>query len=330
MPTLVARQQRARTSRAFTKPADAAAAQIRFGIELETKVPIASHLAVGPYHRGESVRTAINTHGAQTIAPTFDGAAWRAERDASITINPGEKACEFVSPILFGAEGVDALCRFMAWMREIGATVNDSCGCHITVGVESIIGTRDPGKVSAFVRKLAHIAQWHAMSLYGQTGKGRHLNRYSHTLSAEVDQHMRRIVTTSSLQDKAAAAAQCGRGMLNLGKVFTHGVVEFRVFAGTTNTNKVLHHLATVLGLCRRASQVQCLGGFKKNRAQAQRTETAIKALRFLWDYLGWTGSARPVALGLFGKLHTEFPTYCAEAVRLCANFDVRFPDARL
>ena len=32
------------------------------------------------------------------------------------------------------------------------ANVNASCGCHITVGVESIIGTNDPQAMSEFAR----------------------------------------------------------------------------------------------------------------------------------------------------------------------------------
>jgi hypothetical protein len=186
------------------------------------------------------------------------------------------------------------------------------------------------------VRKLAHIAQWHAMSLYGQTGTGRHLNRYSHTLAADVARHMRQIVNTSTIQQKEVAAAACGRGMLNFNKAFRTrgseyvGAVEFRVFAGTTSLTKILHHLATVLGLCRRAHQVQCLGAFRKNKLQARRTQTAESALRFLHDYLGWNGNARPVALGMFGRLHSEFPVYRDEAQRLCRRFDERYPDARL
>jgi hypothetical protein len=96
------------------------------------------------------------------------------------------------------------------------------------------------------------------------------------------------------------------------------------------NIEKILHHLASVLGLCRRAHEVQCLGGFGKNKIQAKRTATASDGLRFLWDYLGWTGSARPVALGLFGKLHSEFRHYRKSAQRLCQQFDSRYPDANL
>jgi hypothetical protein len=245
--------------------------------------------------------------------------------------------CEFVSPILHGDEGVENLLRFVDFTHAIGATVNDSCGCHITVGIESVIGTDDPRAVSEFIRKLAHISRWHARSLYGQTGAGRHLNHYSHPLLEDTGSKMRRLVTTEEERVKAECAEQCGRGMVNFRKAFKRdadgcyvGVVEFRVFAGTLNAKKILHHLGTVLGLCRRAHEVRVLGGFTKNKAQIKRTATAVSALRYLHDYLGWAGSKRPVALGLFGPLHAEFSTMRKEAQRLCKRFDERYPDAFL
>jgi hypothetical protein len=183
--------------------------KIRFGVELETKVPRTCGLAVGGYHSGYPVRNAHGSDGQMLNAPTFNGATWRADRDGSITCEPGETPCEFVSPILNGEAGVESLCQFVEWMLAIGAQVDGSCGCHITVGIESVIGSSQPEKVSEFVRKLAHIAQWHAMSLYGQTGSGRHLNRYSHTLAADVARHMRQIVNTSTIAEKEAAAAAC-------------------------------------------------------------------------------------------------------------------------
>jgi hypothetical protein len=205
--------------RSFRKQQDTEATAIRFGIELETKIPRTSGLAVGGYHNGYPVRSGRATTGQELPAPNFNGATWRADRDGSITCEPGEMPCEFVSPILHGEAGVEYLCQFVEWILAIGATVDGSCGCHITVGIESVIGSAQPEKVSEFVRKLAHISQWHAMSLYGQTGTGRHLNRYSHTLAADVERHMRKIVNTSSVADKEAAAAACGRGMLNVQKV---------------------------------------------------------------------------------------------------------------
>jgi hypothetical protein len=182
-----------------------------------------------------------------------------------------------------------------------------------------------------FARKLTHIAKWHARAIYGQTGTGRHLNiSYSAPLRDEVASLAKQMLKESDRYRKHEAALQCGRGMLNLRKLVDDGLVEFRAFAGTTNLQKIEHHLATVLGLCRRASQVQCLGAFKKNKLQEARTRTAVDALKFLWDYLGWTGRSRPVALGLFGRLHEDFKDYRNEAMRLCAKFDDRYPEALL
>lgn len=313
------------------KSQDPYAETITFGVELETTLPDNSGIEVGLYHNGSVVRCGRDaTTGAMVPAPQFHGAHWRAERDSSIRPRPGRTACEFVSPILHGSHGVEHLVAFMEWARGIGANVNASCGCHITIGVASVIGTNDPQAMSEFARKLAHIARWHAMSLYGQTGTGRHLNSYCHTLDDQVGQLVRRMQRTSNPQRKVNAANRCGRGMVNFKKLFSHGLIEFRVFAGTLNSRKLMHHLATVLGICRRAAEVRCLGRFAKNARQAKRTTTAVEALQFLWDYLGWTGSKRPMALGLVGPLHAEFTRYRQAALRMCQRFDARFPNAAL
>jgi hypothetical protein len=313
------------------KPQDPQAERITFGVELETTIPVTAGLVVGAYHVGTTVRMGADAQTHLPLnAPTFAGNHWKAERDGSIRIKPGRVACEFVSPILKGGEGVEHLIQFVEWANAIGANVNGSCGCHITVGVASIIGTDDAQAVSEFGRKLAHIARWHAMSLYGQTGTGRHLNHYSHMLGDDVGTLVKRMENAANPTRKADAANRCGRGMINFKKLFCHGVIEFRVFAGTLNRHKLLHHLATVLGLCRRAAELECLGAFTKNKSQAKRTATAKDALRFLWDYLGWTGSKRPVALGLVGPLHTEFKAYRKIADRMCRRFDSRFPCANL
>ncbi len=319
------------------KTADPKAALIHWGIELETRLPATSQVAVGSYHAGHPVTTGRTTTGARSNAPAFNADTWKAERDGSIRCEAGQIPCEFVSPILHGEQGVEHLIGFVEWLNALGATVDRSCGCHITVGIESIIGTSDTKAVSEFIRKLAHIARWHARSLYGQTGTDRHLNHYSHPLYEQTAEHMLKMVTCEQERVKAECAEQCGRGMVNFRKAFKRdrdgrfiGVVEFRVFAGTLNIDKIMHHLASVLGLCRRACEVRCLGGFGKNKIQAKRTTTASDGLRFLWDYLGWTGSARPVALGLFGKLHSEFRHYRKNAQRLCQQFDERYPDANL
>ena len=91
--------KRLRRQRSCSRPIDAEAMNIRFGVELETKVPRTCGIAVGGYHVGYPVRSAVATSGQQLVAPTFNGATWRADRDGSITCEPGEMPCEF--PPLF-------------------------------------------------------------------------------------------------------------------------------------------------------------------------------------------------------------------------------------
>jgi hypothetical protein len=312
------------------KPQDTKASQVHFGVELETVVPNSAGVVIGSYHRGSTVYGARTLYGGDVLAPNFLGNHWKAERDGSIRTNSGQQACEFVSPILHGEDGVRALGDFVGFINSIGGKVNESCGCHITVSVDSITGSTDPNVRAEFARKLAHIAQWHARAIYGQTGSGRHLNHYSHAFSEDVARWVKQMTTASDAMVKHRAATNCGRGMVNFRKLFTHGVVEFRAFAGTTNLLKIQHHVATAIGLCRRAHEVQCLGAFKKNKLQQKRTATAVDAVQFLWDYLGWTGSKRPVALGLFGDLHRNFRSHSDAALQLCRKFDQRFPTASL
>ncbi|MCX6873348.1 MAG: hypothetical protein NTW21_06000 [Verrucomicrobia bacterium] len=190
-------------------------------------MPATSAVNVGSYHGGAPVLVGIELTTSRSLAaPTFDGNYWKAERDGSLRIKPGRTACEFVSPILKGTAGVGHLIQFVEWANAIGANVNASCGCHITVGVESIIGTTDPQAVSEYARKLAHIARWHTMSLYGQTGTGRHLNHYSHVLEDDVGALVKRMERVTNPIRKADAAHRCGRGMINFRKHLSHGVIE--------------------------------------------------------------------------------------------------------
>ena len=63
---------------------------ITFGIEIETTVP-AGTLRIGYHGHGCSI-------------PGLDG--WKADRDPSIRATRGHEACEFVSPVFKGSEGL--------------------------------------------------------------------------------------------------------------------------------------------------------------------------------------------------------------------------------
>lgn len=315
------------------KPADCAAADVTFGVELETQIPATADVTVGAYHGFTFVRSGKDANtGEEIIAPQFEGKFFRADRDGSIQCEPGFIPCEFVSPVLRGDSGVNALINMVDFINRIGGKVNKSCGLHVTVGIKSVIGSSEILPVAKFVHKLTSLSRQNAWAIYAQTGTDRHTNQYAHQLRDEVAAllvQIERAARNEAHGDLAMLTMNCGRGMVNLKKAFggENGAIEFRAFAGTLNVNKVLHHVATSIGLMRRAHVMPMTPNFQKKAP----SESGVKALRRMWRVLGWAYSRRaPVAYGLFGLLHSMFPAYYKTALEMAEKFDERFPNARL
>ena len=321
--------------RTVSLPPDAKAAQVRFGVELETYVPASSGIVIGHYHGGVPVSTALaQTATLQTLAaPTFRNTYWKAERDGSIRPDVGHHAAEFVSPILFGDEGLTKLREFVRFLKGVGAKVNDSCGCHVTVSVPSIIGTTDHAEVVKFIRKLAIVAHHNAWAIYAQTGTNRHENDYSHKLFPNTLDLIDQMARTTDANQLTQLANTLGRGMVNFRKAFAgdRACIEFRAFAGTVNEAKLLHHVATAIGLMRYAHERKVVGAFNKSSKKFT-AKTAPDALRRFWRSLGWSDAneGRTCATGLFGALHAEFHTFRQVALEMAEKFESKFPAANL
>jgi hypothetical protein len=248
------------------------AAAFTFGIELETVIPDTSTIHVGPYHGGCPV----------TAAPTFRGMFWKAERDGSIQAPRGFRAAEFVSPVLQGEEGIEAVLAFVAWLKEQGARVNASCGCHIHIGLDSVIGNASTTARNAYMRKLAAVVNINAGAIYAQTGTRRDLNRYCRPLDENVRETLDRAV-----RDGCPVAYRTDRyRILNLTNVESRGTVEFRAFAGTLNRSKILHHIWTCLFLAGFAGELKRVPWNGQGWASMDGGE-GEKALRGLWKKAG-------------------------------------------
>lgn len=317
------------------KPQDNAAAEIEFGVEIETQIPAACGVVVGGYHHGSPVSDAITTTGTVAHAPQFNGQSWMAERDGSIVCEPGYVPCEFVSPILKGEDGIAKLREMVKFLRAIRAKVNRSCGLHVTIGIKSAIKTVETPKVAEFLQKLAFVGNHNAWAIYAQTGTDRHLNNYAHQLRNETEQHVEAMSRTDDCIRLQSLASQCGRGMINFQKAFRGdaSVVEFRAFASTLNISKVLHHVATAFGIVRRAVTVQTWGKFDRKASKKHTKITnAVQAMRRMWRILGWVDAApgRECALGLFGALYTEFSKHRQAALEMAEQFEAKFPNANL
>jgi hypothetical protein len=316
-------------------PSDFLAENIEFGVELETMVPVTAGIRPGPYHSGLSVLSGIAS-GEMVTPPTFRGAPWKAERDRSIRADDGYMAAEFISPVLKGVEGLNALVNFVRFLNQIGAKVNDSCGCHITIGIRSLM----PGKpvastdIAKFVRRLARFANNHRWAIYAQTGTDRHLNAYSHPLTPESKATFERMLEVTDGVELVNLCDMTGRGMVNFRKAFAPNrreAVEFRAFAGTLSEAKLMHHLATAFGLCRKVVASKEVPPFFRSE-KIVRLANSREAVERLWKVMGWSRRTptHNCALGLFGSLHSEFRQYRKAALAMAEKFEARFPNAQL
>ena len=275
---------------------------VTFGVELETVMPV-NALDVGGYHSGRLV----------TAAPLYNGTPWTAERDGSITAPPGFMACEFVSPVLCGPEGVANLVAMLEWIRSHGGKVNPSCGCHVHIGLASLLGRDADAATKAFyIRKLAGVVNINAAALYAQTGTRRDLSRYT----APLNDHIRTTLDSASRDGHTDYNYYLQRyHVLNVTNVNTRGTLEFRAFAGTLNTEKVLHHLWTCLFMARFAQDLARVPWTGHGWASME-GGNGEKALRGLHRKMGLHC--------LVGDMAKQRRAMKAEAVRLARKFDAR------
>jgi hypothetical protein len=228
------------------------AADFTFGVEIETHMPRGS-VYPGP-------------HGCGVQVPWLP-AGWLADEDPSI-IPPNNTRikCEFVSPVLRGADGLRQLCEVITKIKEMGGQVNASCGLHVHVGY-------DQGNTPA-VRRLLNLVANHEKALYAVTG----------TRSRERGEGSRHGTNWCKSVKQYGNAARAERfassdryHLLNLA---TGGkpTVEFRVFGSSLNAAKAAAYVRLCIGLCQKSL-------VSKQSAPWNATKRAAVPGRKVWNY---------------------------------------------
>jgi hypothetical protein len=230
--------------------------EITFGIEIETTIPVGA-LVVGSYTHGQSIEALPG---------------WVAKHDGSIRSRGSRIGCEFVSPVLKGAEGVEAMLAAVRWIKSIGAEVNASCGFHVHVGF-------DKSNVAACAKLTTLVANFEK-AIYATTGtKSRERGHYSRPVAQ---------------YGTAERAMQISRGnryrVLNLAT--TKPTVEFRAFAATLNEEKIIGHVAMCVGLVERALTAKRVTNWTapavSETSPIRRSGEGQTALTRLFYQLGW------------------------------------------
>ena len=244
--------------------------EMTFGVEIETHMPAGS---VWP-----------GSHGCGQQVPWLP-AGWLADADPSIiTPSSSRVACEFVSPVLKGAEGLRQLVEVVAEIKRRGGQVNTSCGLHVHVGF-------DKGNTPA-VGRLISLVSNHEKALYAVTGtKSREQgvgSRYRTCWCKSVKQY----------GNKTAAAIAASRDRYHILNLNTgcKPTVEFRVFGASLNVDKVSAYVRLCVGLTEKALVSKKSAAWNASSRPASKsnfglgegaTAGVVEATRLLFS-LGW------------------------------------------
>lgn len=270
--------------------------ELTFGVEIETSIPANSNILVGGYYSAADLSAQGFPRG------------WKAKSDGSIRPARGHQGCEFVSPILAGADGIASVLATIKKLNEIGARVNASTGVHIHVGWN--------GDAKALKRLTTLVANFEK-AIYASTG----------TKSRETGSYCRRISNYGSADNPGLMGTRYH--VLNLTNLRPGGknTVEFRAFAGTLNATKIIGYIRMCLGLVERAHKAKRVTNWAakpvKESSPIHRSGAGQTALTRLFYQLGWVkGRTKHV----FGDVTAEgAPTpesIRKELMRLAKQYD--------
>jgi hypothetical protein len=282
---------------------------LTFGVEIETAIPVGVDVCVGGYHCGNSVSGLPE--------------GWKAEYDSSICAPSGHRPCEFVSPVLRGAEGIRQIKVVCDWLNSIGAKVNRSTGFHVHVG-----WTGDEKSLKVLTTYVSNFEK----ALYASSG----------THSRETGHFCRGIQSdrtyVAKFRNGQSSVPICNRyhvlNLTNLG----HGMkntVEFRVFSGTTNATKAIGYVRLCLGIVEKALRSRRTPNWVGKKAVEtsplfRKGGEGQTELTRLFYSLGWIKGDQE---HLFGDIHPDdVPTLeetKKELMRLAKKYDGGIEDAQ-
>lgn len=254
------------------------AKDIAFGVEVETHLSGYDTTPIGGYHRG---------------LPVAWLPGWKVERDSSIRKPAGRKDAEFVSPVLKGDEGLRNVHEAVTKIRDRGARVNESCGVHVTVTF--------PTHAAAALVRLIHLTSRYEKGLFASTGtKRRERNHYCQTV-AKYGRDKQGKEKAAEVEKKTKENRYHALNLTHLARGRSR--IEFRLFSGSTNPNKITAWVRLALALVEYALNTSRAVPFDDNSKENRFGGPGGRTLVHLLSRLGWLEWK---AYGYKGKTYGE------------------------
>jgi len=193
---------------------------LTFGIEIEC-VGLMDYQAV----------TALRNAGVHCERPGYTHQTmpeWKVVPDGSLRGRNG--ACEVVSPVLRGTEGLAEVRTVMKVLRDAGARINESCGMHIHIGVDGALTRQE----QAAVIRLYHGWQW---AMTAMVLERRINNSWARLRSASQSEQlaMQWESDYTNSEMRSWAGSQNRYYALNVAAFGRHGTFELRAHHGSLN-----------------------------------------------------------------------------------------------
>jgi inhibitor of KinA sporulation pathway (predicted exonuclease) len=217
-------------------------AALTFGTEFEVIIPAqfsrASAAAELARRIGKTVDSGIGASGRN----------WKVVNDGSVHGSNGS-GLEFVSPYnppLQGQAGLDEVAKVANALRDMGCTVNTTCGFHVHVGAR--------GSRLDFFKNLVKLYARYEEAIDGimpQSRRGNGAN-YCKSISRVDFGKVDRASTVSQISHEIyrSSGAHAPRyHKLNLEAFQKHSTVEFRQHSGTVDAGKATNWIVTCLAL---------------------------------------------------------------------------------
>jgi len=233
--------------------------EITFGVEIECNVPRdimeQYDISVGGYRRGHRLMHS-------ELRP-FN--SWTASNDQSVRSPDGYRSVEFVSPVLKGKEGIDNLHAFVSLLNEWGVTANTSCGVHVHVGLESIIGRdKSSGEIATYLNKLLKLVSKHEHGIYAlinstfRLGYTRGHTNYCRSIKTREAEFAKTTGREELSFTELRSLSERYRSV-NLQRIFVNSgssrTIEFRIFGPTVHPDKVVGYALVAMGFAQKASE---------------------------------------------------------------------------
>ncbi len=243
------------------------ASEIKFGIECETHISQNDPTLVGSYYHPRQV--------------SWLPAGWNVGRDGSIEAPMGRHDAEFASPILMGEEGIKQAHESIKKIAEHGR-VNASCGVHVTVTFP-----RDNGP--ALARLISLFAHFET-AIYATTGTTRRENSYyakGITRYAQgAGSTKQKVKKTRDGLKGASVSKYHGMNLAHLEN--GHDRIEFRLFSGSTNADKIIAWVRLILGIVEYAINTDRMIAFDNHNSIKRFGGDGQRDLVYLLSRLGW------------------------------------------